>query len=158
MMIKCKCRSKVIFPFIIFNTNNQIFYSLSAGAKTLLDYDQIVSTLQKLRKKSFPSCTTPDQLSKLLQEHPEVRAKFGELGGEVFFNKIVGEENEKAMIFTIKQLVVKLERNFEMYADATFSVLPFKFKQLYIVHAEIEDKVKTSVFAFICLYLHIFHI
>lgn len=78
----------------------------------------------------------------LLQDNPEVRKKFGELDSEVFFNKIVGEGDEKALIFTIKQLVVKLGRGFEMFADATFSVLPLKFKQLYIVHAEIEEKVE----------------
>lgn len=112
----------------------------------LLDYDQIISTLQKLRKKNFPSCSTPDQLGKLLQDHPEIRAKFGELEGEIFFNKIVGDDSEKALIFTIKQLVDKLGRNFEMYADATFSVLPLRFKQLYIVHAVIEEKVRTILY------------
>lgn len=67
-----------------------------------------------------------------------VKAAFGNFREEKFYHDLVGKGINKASIFCLKQFVVKMKKNCQLFIDATFKVTPIYSSQLLIIMADID--------------------
>lgn len=75
----------------------------------------------------------------------EVRQKFGEFRGEIFYRSSFAEENDKvfASVFVVEQLFKELKEEASIWlsGDGTFSIVPLGFTQLYCILGVIKGKI-----------------
>lgn len=110
--------------------------NLSREAAGLFNWNNVRSTLQRIRRMNLPVCRNYNELCALMENNNDVTEKYGKIRGENFFQGSV----DGNMIFANPFLISALEDNFEMFIDATFKVTPFHTKQLLIIMSTITNK------------------
>jgi hypothetical protein len=117
----------------------------SMGAETagLLAWSRVRRTIQRIRQLSMPSCSSFDELTRLLEENDDVYFTYGTLRETVFYHGAI----EGHLVFANRELVAALDEMPEIYVDATYGITPFRTHQLLVVLAELFGRPRPIAFA-----------
>lgn len=94
----------------------------------MLCWKNVRYTLQRIRSQKMPPCKNLQALDDLLNSNDSVYKSYGILCETEFYQG----STSKQMIFANLVLIKQLPRNFEIYLDATYSVVPFEAQQLMV--------------------------
>jgi hypothetical protein len=101
-------------------------------------------TLQRIRNRAFPPCTSLVQLQNYLEDvNSAVFQQYGTLHGNPFY---VGSV-EGMMMFANMTLIDNLPGLVELFIDGTFNVTPFDSRQLLVVLAELQGRPRPIFYA-----------
>lgn len=127
--------------------HDEMLRKLSTEAGRHLQWIKVETTLSRLRRKKFPSCTSVDDFERIMETNEEVKNAYGEYRGEAFYHGTVGPNaNSRASIFVIRQHLKHLKEGFSMSGDGTFKIVPAGFMQLYVILAEFQGRPRPLAF------------
>ncbi|KAG5682152.1 hypothetical protein PVAND_011524 [Polypedilum vanderplanki] len=110
----------------------------------MLAWKNVRKTLQRIRAAEMPICRNLQEFVELLElEDGPIYERFGHLRGQSFYCGSI----EGLPVFANKELIRALPEDFDMYVDGTFSVTPFKTRQLLVVLAELQGRPRPICYA-----------
>lgn len=117
---------------------------MSDAALGFLSWGRVGSRLRKLRLERYPTCQNLDRFTYLLESEPIVRDVFGFFRTERFYQGTLYVGGETLVVFVIEQLMREIRGvQTELYFDGTFSILPFRMHQLFVVMATVGGIIRT---------------
>lgn len=105
-----------------------------------LPWKKVRMTLRRTRRSILPSCTELSKMIDLLESNDQVKELYGSYRGRPLYRGAITVGKSTSIVFAVEQHLKQLKPGFNMYCDGTFSIIPLKFKQLYIIMGEIEEK------------------
>lgn len=105
-----------------------------------LPWKKVRDSLNRIRRKVLPACSSLSQMIDLLESNHQVQELYGNYREAPLYRGAITVNCKKSVVFVIDQHLRKLQSGFNMYGDGTFSILPLNCKQLYVIMGEIDGK------------------
>lgn len=125
--------------------HQEALHQLPRAIRAMLPWRRIHRTLQRIRSSALPSINTLEEFEAQLEDDTSLfNQKYGETSvGKPFYQGAVNHQ----LVFANLDLIGELQPEFEMFVDATFSVLPCKAKQLLVVMVDIHGYPRPVLYA-----------
>lgn len=107
----------------------------------LMDKPRILKYLKKIRRRRHPACPDIETFHQLLETNQAIGNTFGTFRDKQFYmGHLAMDEKHAATVFGIQQFADKVQPGADIFLDGTFSIVPLKFTQLYILLAMIDGE------------------
>jgi hypothetical protein len=117
---------------------------LSAAAAARMAWSTVNKTLRRIRHAQQPLCGSLAELTILLEARDSsVFHEYGRLRDIDFYRGTIGG----CLVFANMEIVSHLDANFEICCDATFGILPFETRQLFVIMGDVRGRPRPIVFA-----------
>jgi hypothetical protein len=125
------------------------FRDVPEDVASALNFAQMESAMCKVRKRIGCS-SIPKDYNELADEVKRQKDKFDNVYGESFLSGVVGEGEESAIIFIIKQMKELLASSEELHIDGTFKCVPKKPKSMQLCTIMTVYEGQVSFITFRC--------
>lgn len=123
---------------------NEVVRVLPLEVASLLCWENCRQTLQRIRNRLFPPCSSLEDLEALLEDMDgPVFAQYGQHHGQNFYVGSAGGQ----LMFANLHLIDQLPDLVDLFIDGTFGVTPFKARQLLVVLAELQGRPRPIFYA-----------
>lgn len=113
---------------------------MSDAALKFMSWKRIGQNLNRIRRSVFPPCPDINTLIEAFETNVQVQDTFAFYRGDNFYRDSIIIGDQTIMVFAIQQLLDELEPGCALFCDGTFGIVPLKFRQMFVVMAEIEGE------------------
>lgn len=128
----------------VISIHKEILDKLPIEVAGFFNWENCRQTLQRIRNRIFPPCRNMQDFTALLEdEESQVFEQYGRLYGERCYSGAVNGH----LMFVNTQLLDALAGLVNIFIDGTFSVTPFKTRQLLVIMAELQGRPRAFFYA-----------
>lgn len=124
--------------------HQEVLSKLSRDASAMLSWRHCHRTLERIRNDMLPPCRSLIDLVEIMNDD----GSFGYLSyGNIRNTRFYQGSVDGNPIFANRELIAELGQDLDLFVDGTFSVSPFKSRQLLVILGELGGKPRPLIYA-----------